>query len=190
MNQSKTMRLVTLGMVLLVAFLVLTRTTFLTIEPGHEGVIFKRFGGGLDMEKRYEQGFHVIAPWNKIYIYDVRIVEKFEEMDVLSSNGLTITVELSLRYRPDPSRIALLHNEKRTGHRHQERPTEAFVAAHRVGQFAFGLVSLFVRHTTGIAKERNVRLEYELPRFSGRHMIVQIVDKRCDGTGRDRAAKR
>lgn len=109
MNQSKTVRLVTLGTLILILFLVLTRTTFLTIEPGHAGVLFKRFGGGLDKERIYEQGFHVVAPWNKMFIYDIRIAENFEEMEVLSKNGLTIVIDLSLRYRPIAQELGFLH---------------------------------------------------------------------------------
>ena len=111
MNQSKTVRLVTLGTLILVMFLVLTRTTFLTIEPGHAGVLFKRFGGGLQTDKIYQQGFHVVAPWNKMFIYDIRIAENFEEMEVLSKNGLTIVIDLSLRYKPITEQLGFLHEE-------------------------------------------------------------------------------
>ena len=111
MNQAKMMRYVTLGLIILIGFLILTRTTFLTIEPGHNGVLFKRFGGGLKMEKVYGQGFHVVAPWNKMFIYDVRINEDYEEMEVLSKNGLTIKVELSFRFNPIPEKIGYLHDE-------------------------------------------------------------------------------
>jgi len=92
-------------------FMVLTSTTFLTIEPGHKGVLFERFGGGLQKDKTYSQGFQVVAPWNKMFIYDTRIEEAYEKMEVLSKNGLNITVELSFRFRPDPTRIGYLHNE-------------------------------------------------------------------------------
>lgn len=90
---------------------VLSNTTFLTINPGFKGVEFKRFGGGLIKDKIYDQGFHVIAPWNKVYLYDVRVNEGFEEMDVLSKNGLNITIELSYRYAPKPDKIGYLHDE-------------------------------------------------------------------------------
>ncbi|MDX1407694.1 MAG: prohibitin family protein [Saprospiraceae bacterium] len=109
-GQPNMIRLVTLGLFILIGFLILTRTTFLTIDPGNEGVLFKRFGGGLQMEKVYGQGFHIVAPWNKMYVYDVRIQEHFETMEVLSKNGLTIIVELSLRYRPVAGKIGYLHN--------------------------------------------------------------------------------
>jgi len=92
-------------------FILLTNTTFITINPGEKGVIFKRFSGGLDKERLYEQGFHVIMPWNDMIIYDTRINEGFEKMDVLSKNGLSISVELSYRYMAIPDKIGYLHDE-------------------------------------------------------------------------------
>lgn len=92
-------------------FIVLTNTTFLTIEAGHKGVLFKRFGGGLDKANIYDQGFHVVMPWNKMFIYDVRVNEGVEKMEVLSRNGLTIVVELSYRYMPIEKKIGYLHDE-------------------------------------------------------------------------------
>ena len=92
-------------------FSILSNTTFLTIQPGKKGVEFKRFGGGLDKDNIYDQGFHIIMPWNKVFIYDVRTNEGFETMDVLSKNGLNIAVELSYRYSPMPDKIGYLHDE-------------------------------------------------------------------------------
>lgn len=101
-----------IGIVLLLIILVgLSNSIFLTIDPGQRGVLFKRFGGGLDKENIYTQGFHVIAPWNTMYIYDVRTNEGFEKMDVLSKNGLNIAVELSYRYQPIGDNIGFLHDE-------------------------------------------------------------------------------
>lgn len=110
MNQSKMIRYITLGAIALIGFLILTRTTFLTIDPGQGGVLFKRFGGGIDIEHVYGPGFHVVMPWNKMYIYDVRVQEHYEKMEVLSKNGLTIAVELSFRYKPSYQELGQLHN--------------------------------------------------------------------------------
>ena len=99
------------GIFFLFLFLALTNTTFLTIKPGEKGVLFKRFGGGLDKDKIYNQGFQVVMPWNNMFIYDVKTNEAFEEMDVLSKNGLSIKVELSFRYNPDPQKIGYLHDQ-------------------------------------------------------------------------------
>lgn len=110
-TQSKTVRVITLALLALVGFMVVSRTTFLTIDPGQAGVLFRRFAGGIDKDKIYGQGFHIVAPWNKMFVYDVRINEHYEKMEVLSKNGLTIVCELSLRYRPHQDRIGHLHNE-------------------------------------------------------------------------------
>jgi regulator of protease activity HflC (stomatin/prohibitin superfamily) len=94
-------------------FIVATLTlgsAFLTIDAGNKGVLFRKFGGGLDMDKQYGQGFHVIAPWNTMFIYDVRKQQAEESMDVLSSNGLSITVDVTVIYRPDESKLPQLHN--------------------------------------------------------------------------------
>ena len=104
-------RLAIFGFLAFFLFILLTQTTFLTINPGEQGVLFKRFGGGLDKDKLFSQGFHVVAPWNKMYVYDVRIKEDFEEMEVLSKNGLNIIVELSFLYTPLEDKIGYLHDQ-------------------------------------------------------------------------------
>jgi len=82
-----------------------------TIEAGHGGVLFKLFGGGLDTEKTYGEGFHLISPWNKMYIYEIRQQEIAEEMNVLSSNGLEISVDFSAWYQPHYSDLGKLHSQ-------------------------------------------------------------------------------
>ncbi len=92
-------------------FIILTNTTFITIAPGEKGVKFKRFAGGIKKDKIYNQGFHIVMPWDDMIIYDVRIQEAFETMDVLSKNGLSIAVELSYRFQPKDEKIGYLHDE-------------------------------------------------------------------------------
>lgn len=109
-NSSKLMKIGIFAFFGLLLLSVLSNTTFMTIDPGEKGVLFKRFSGGLDKDNIYGQGFHIVAPWNKMFIYDVRTNESFETMDVLSKNGLNISVELSYRFHPLPDKIGYLHN--------------------------------------------------------------------------------
>lgn len=102
-----------IGVLLLVIF---WNTISLTINSGEKGVIFRPFGGGLDTENVYGQGFHLIMPWNEMFVYDVKIHENVSAMSVLSKNGLTIKCELSYRYQPVEEEIGLLHNEVGTGY--------------------------------------------------------------------------
>ena len=104
-------RAMVLGIVGLIFIVLFGSSMFKTIEPGEKGVIFRKFGGGLDKDKIYEQGFHVIAPWNTLHVYDVRINETFEKMEVLSQNGLSIEIDLSFRYNPVHEKIGYLHDE-------------------------------------------------------------------------------
>jgi len=84
---------------------------FITVAPGENGVLFKRFGGGLDKEVVYGQGFHVFAPWNKMIVYETRVLENFENMNVICSDGLEVGVEFSARYFIDMNQLGYLHDE-------------------------------------------------------------------------------
>merc|ERR1712086_373803 len=83
---------------------------FVTINPGQKGVLFKTLGDGLDKDYVYGQGLHVIAPWNDMIVYDVKETETFEKMQVLSSNGLPIKIDLSIIHHPVHDRIGYLHD--------------------------------------------------------------------------------
>ncbi len=84
----------------------------ITVESGQGGVIFKLLGGGVDTEKTYPEGFHIISPLNKMFIYDVRQQEVSEKMSVLSSNGLEISLDISMWYQPVHDKLGYLHKEK------------------------------------------------------------------------------
>lgn len=111
MDQKKLARGITIGAVTFIILLLFTNSTFLTINSGEKGVLFKKFSGGLDKETVYGQGFHIIAPWNEMIVYNIREQLKEETMEVLSRNGLTIDVDVSLRFHPMPDRIGYLHDE-------------------------------------------------------------------------------
>jgi len=111
MSQSKLITYGIIAFVLLIAILTFSNATFLTIESGERGVLFKRFGGGLDKENIYNPGFHVIAPWNIMYVYDIREKQIDEDMTVLSANGLNIKVDVTVRVNPDYINIGDLHEK-------------------------------------------------------------------------------
>ncbi|MEK9530068.1 MAG: prohibitin family protein [Flavobacteriaceae bacterium] len=84
------------------------------IGYGEAGVLFKTFGGGVVTDKpALGEGFHIIAPWNKVYIYNIKQQEEFESgMRVLSSNGLEISLDVSVLYQPKLDELGLLHKTK------------------------------------------------------------------------------
>ncbi len=102
--------LITVG-ILLVIIIASSSMVFVTLQPGQKGVIFRKFGAGLDKENIYSAGFYVIAPWNEMYIYDVKEQKVDEPMDVLDKNGLSIHVDVSVRYYPVNDKIGELHEK-------------------------------------------------------------------------------
>lgn len=83
------------------------------INSGEAGVLFKRFGGGVVTdEPALSEGFHLVAPWNDVFVYEVRQQSIDEKMVVLSSNGLDIKLDVTIWYEPDYDRLGLLHKER------------------------------------------------------------------------------
>lgn len=79
-----------------------------TIESGEAGVRYSIFGG-TDTTQTYGEGLKVHAPWVEVIEYDVRVQEKVEDITVLSSNGLSIGSDVSIRWRPIAARLPILH---------------------------------------------------------------------------------
>lgn len=107
-------KLITTGVLIFIALIIIlifSNATFLTIDAGERGVLFKRFSGGLEKEKIYQPGFHMIAPWNTMYVYDVREQQMEEPMEVLSNNGLNIQVDITVRFNPQYNKIGDLHEK-------------------------------------------------------------------------------
>jgi regulator of protease activity HflC (stomatin/prohibitin superfamily) len=81
-----------------------------TVQSGHRGIVFKTLGGGTSKEVLGE-GMHFIPAWNHVIQYDTRVHEMKEQLVVLSSNGLTIRVDSSLRFRPKMDELYELQTE-------------------------------------------------------------------------------
>ena len=103
-----------IGLVLLV---ILISKSAVTIDSGEAGVLFKTFGEGVVIdEPPMGEGFHLVAPWNEVFIYEVRQQELFEKMKVLSSNGLEIQIDASAWYEPVYDQLGNLHQSLGKGY--------------------------------------------------------------------------
>jgi regulator of protease activity HflC (stomatin/prohibitin superfamily) len=81
-----------------------------TIHAGQEGVLWRRFSGtGLDIVLL--EGVHLIFPWDHVYVYDVRIQRVDHTVEILSTDGLEISVEVSTRYFPVMKTVPRLHQK-------------------------------------------------------------------------------
>ncbi|MGM0531077.1 MAG: prohibitin family protein [Bacteroidota bacterium] len=95
--------------VIIVIIVILSSATFVTIQPGERGVIFRKFTTGLDKEQIYQPGFKMIAPWNEMYLYSVKEQQTEQELDVLDKDGLNLTVDVSVRFNPIYEDLGYLH---------------------------------------------------------------------------------
>ncbi len=84
---------------------------FINIPPGHAGVLWLRFFGGTVVDQVRGEGLHVILPWDKIYVYDLRIQELAQDFKVLTRNGLEVNVRVSTRFNPEYSLLGALHQQ-------------------------------------------------------------------------------
>lgn len=92
---------------------ILISKSAITIGSGQAGVLYKTFGGGVvTYEAPLGEGFHIVAPWNRVFVYEVRQQELFEKMKVLSSNGLEIQIDASAWFQPAYESLGKLHQEK------------------------------------------------------------------------------
>ena len=98
---------------LIIVLVILITKSTVTIGSGQAGVLYKTFGGGVVTdEPPLGEGFHVVAPWNQVFVYEVRQQEVFEKMNVLSSNGLDIKLDASAWFQPKYEELGKLHQEK------------------------------------------------------------------------------
>lgn len=80
----------------------------ITIGSGEAGVLFRRFGG-TEIENIYGEGLHLFNPLDTVYIYNTRKQIAFHEFDVISNKGLSVTLSLAIRYRPEYELLGILH---------------------------------------------------------------------------------
>ena len=75
------------------------------VPSGHRAVFFSKFGDGTEMGTVYDEGFNWHMPWNGMFVYRIQTQERKEGLTVLSSDGATIRLEVSVLYRPDVLKI-------------------------------------------------------------------------------------
>ena len=95
-----------------VAAIILFSKSTVTIGPGEGGVIFETLGDGINTEKSYGEGFHIVAPWNRMIVRKVRQQSISDEMNVLSVNGLEVKVNGTIWYEPEFENLGKLIKTK------------------------------------------------------------------------------
>ncbi len=103
-------RFAVFGLIGLVAIMIISGLMTTTIPSGYGGVRYSVFGG-TNLNKTYGEGLKVFPPWAKMIKYDLRVQETLEPLKALSSNGLEIEMDVSIRSRPQADALPMLHTE-------------------------------------------------------------------------------
>jgi regulator of protease activity HflC (stomatin/prohibitin superfamily) len=82
-----------------------------TVPSGEVGVLWKRFGGGtvLDPRRLKNEGFNLILPWNQVFLYDLRLQSFTEPYNAISSDGVSLTATVIVRFRLQRDAVPVLH---------------------------------------------------------------------------------
>lgn len=94
----KTKQILPLLLIMIFALMVVGCGT--QIPSGHRGVFFSKFGSGTEYGNIYHEGFAWHFPWNSMFVYKIQLQENKETLTVLSSDGASIRLEVSIMYRP------------------------------------------------------------------------------------------
>ena len=109
MNNRKLLPLIIIGVIAIFIIAGISSSLFYTVQADERAVIFYKFGIGLDKDNTMQPGFHMKAPWNEVYIYAVRENSAEENMDVLDKNGLSLHIDITVRFHPFPEMIGYIH---------------------------------------------------------------------------------
>lgn len=97
------------ALVALMVLLFILPQSLVFIEPGHGGVLWRRFGGGTAFEPALGEGTHLVLPWDKVYVYDLRLQSWEANLQTVTADGLAISLDVVLRFRLSASNLAFLH---------------------------------------------------------------------------------
>ena len=116
MDNKKFLPILIVGIIGFMVIFAFSSSIFYTVEATERAVVFYKFSGGLDKENVKTPGLHVKAPWNEAYVYEVSESKQEEAMDVLDKNGLSISVDVTIRFYPLHDKIGHIHEKFNTSY--------------------------------------------------------------------------
>src|SRR5262245_61577793 len=98
-------------MVLTFVGVVLFPHVVVTVPSGHVGVLWRRFSNGtvLDPRQLRNEGLRGLLPWNLLYIYDLRLQSMTDTYNAISSDGVSLTATMNVRFRLQRDAVPVLH---------------------------------------------------------------------------------
>src|SRR5215471_14206639 len=98
-------------MVTLLLAIVLYPYMVINVPTGHVGVLWLRLRGGtvLDPRQLKEEGMRIISPWNKVFLYDLRLQSVTGTYNAISKDGVNLVATINIRFRLKHDAVPQLH---------------------------------------------------------------------------------
>jgi regulator of protease activity HflC (stomatin/prohibitin superfamily) len=94
----------------------------ITVPSGHVGVLWKRFNGYdfycwcfvgrgtiLDPRQLRNEGLHLVWPWDKLFVYNLRLQSSTQTYNAISKDGVNVTAQINIRFQLLHNSIGVLH---------------------------------------------------------------------------------
>ena len=140
-----------------------------TVQPGQRGLMWHPLSSGLSNESLTE-GFYWRAPWNDVYVYDVKWQSYTESIDALSADDLQVLIKAAIIVRPIPDEVYFLSREVGSDFYLRVVKPE-FMAAVRSVVSGYSMVTVPERSAEISSKVQAVVVE----KLKGRHLEIQSV---------------
>ena len=151
-----------ISVLLLVSMLLVTLIfpyAVITVQSGRVGVLWKRFNGYdlycwcfvgrgtiLDPHELRDEGLHLVWPWDKLFIYNLRLQSTTQTYNAISKDGVNVTVQINIRYQ-------LLHNSIGVLHKFIGPQYLSSVLAPEIGSQAREVISQYTAQEVYLSRE-------------------------------------
>jgi regulator of protease activity HflC (stomatin/prohibitin superfamily) len=154
---------------LLISVLLLATACGTTVQPGQRGLFWHPFSEGLSTQP-LKDGFYWRAPWNDVYLYDIRWHSFTEDIDALSADDLQVLIKAAIILRPIPEELYFLNQE--VGPDYYPRVVKPqFMATVRSVVSGYTMVTVPEMSAEIASKVQAVVVE----KLKGRHLEIQSV---------------
>src|SRR6202166_3521927 len=109
-------------MVMMLTATVLYPYVIITVPSGQVGVLWKRFNGFdgycwcfvgrgtiLDPKQLRNEGLHIVWPWDKLFLYDLRLHSTTQTYNAISKDGVSVAAQISIRFQLLHNSVGVLH---------------------------------------------------------------------------------
>jgi regulator of protease activity HflC (stomatin/prohibitin superfamily) len=154
----------------------------ITVPSGRVGVLWKRFNGidiycwcwvgrgtVLDPRELREEGLHIIWPWDKLFLYDLRLQSNQQTYNAISKDGVNVKAQISVRYQ-------LLHNSTAVLHKFIGPDYLTSVVSPEIGSQAREVMSMYTAeeiYTSRDAIQKQIRDNAQKSLASNLNKLVQ-----------------